>query len=410
MDEFIHLPELRVIVCKTCKNAVLPSNIDAHFTPERPHGFTKEVRQRIIAEVAQIGGLIRNEEALQCCKDPFPADTSTPITALEDPQPNGFRCTFDVDGSACPYGCGSERNIKKHCSKEHHWENPRGKGRPKEDPMEPIPGMPWRSGVLYQRLFVQGSKSGFFEVGRDRAENQNSPAPESQWEKMERVIDQGRARVAAAERRKIAAIDESIEPNPWLRFTGWPQHLGPFDPVELQALVRPVKADDEAELYIIHDVFEGMIREAQGIAVKDVVGKAALVEANRKERGKKSKKPFNSKMSRNTFRKYTTCWKQLLSYIIRCEELGDDKRPSFKFTRQQRTSLDRLMEAADQLSDYQEEGRSDDDEVCQEARADVQQALLQFCITLLDHNLVDNEYQSAIIRGLAVLGVREDKG
>lgn len=40
----------------------------------------------------------------------------------------------------------------------------------------------------------------------------------------------------------------------------------------------------------------------------------------------------------------------------------------------------------------------------------MQQALLRFCIALLDYNLVDNEYQSAIISRLAVLGVREDKG
>jgi hypothetical protein len=261
--------------------------------------------------------------------------------------------------------------------------------------------VPWRSGVLYQRFFVQGPKSGYFEVGRDRVESQRNPAPVSQWEMMVRSIDQGRARVAEAERRKITAIDES---------TGWPQHLGPFDPIELRALVQPVKKDEEAELYIIHDVFTSMIQEAQSVAVKDVVGKAALVEANRKERGKKSKKPFNSRMSRNTIRKYTMCWMQLLSYIVRCEELEDDKRPPFKFTAQQRTSLDRLMEVTDQLSDYQEEGKSDEDEVCTEARADVQRALLQFCIALLDHNLVDNEYQSAIISGLAVLSVREDKG
>ena len=73
---------------------------------------------------------------------------------------------------------------------------------------------------------------------------------------------------------------------------------------ELRTLVRPVKKDEEAELYIFHDVFESMIREAQSIAAKDVVGKAALVEANRTERGMKPKKPFNSKMGRNTFRKY----------------------------------------------------------------------------------------------------------
>ncbi|KAF4632376.1 hypothetical protein G7Y89_g5751 [Cudoniella acicularis] len=69
----------------------------------------------------------------------------------------------------------------------------------------------------------------------------------SQWEKVERVIDQGWAGVEEAERRNIAAIDESIEPSPWLRFNGWLEHLGPFDPVELQALLRPVKMDETLE-------------------------------------------------------------------------------------------------------------------------------------------------------------------
>ncbi|KAK9316048.1 hypothetical protein V1522DRAFT_391665 [Lipomyces starkeyi] len=237
--------------------------------------------------------------------------------------------------------------------------------------------MPWRSGGLYQRLFVQGPKSGFFEVGRDRSQDQPSPAPESQWEKVEWVIDEGRARIAERQRRKIAAIDESKEPNPWLRFNGWPVHLGPFDPVGLRKLVQPVDVENEAELYIIH----------QGIAVKDVVGKPALVEVNRKEPGKKSKKSFN----------IHDMWEAVLSYIIRCDDLDENERPPFKFTQKQKASFEQLMEVTDQLSDYHEDGYGDDDQVCQEARADVQQALLQFWVALLDHNLVDNEYQSAII-------------
>ena len=68
------------------------------------------------------------------------------------------------------------------------------------------------------------------------------------------------------------------------------------------------------------------------------------------------------------------------------------------------------MEVVDQVSDYEEEGKGEEDEVYKEARADVQQALLQFCIALLDHNLVDNEYRSPVISGLAVMGIREDKG
>ena len=44
---------------------------------------------------------------------------------------------------------------------------------------------------------------------------------------------------------------------------------------------------------------------------------------------------------------------------------------------------------------------------CQDLEKHVQNQLLQFCIALLDYNLADNEYQSVIISGLAVLGLQE---
>ena len=40
----------------------------------------------------------------------------------------------------------------------------------------------------------------------------------------------------------------------------------------------------------------------------------------------------------------------------------------------------------------------------------IQREVLRFCIDLLDHPLQDNEYKSAIISGLAVLGIRDDEG
>ena len=72
-----------------------------------------------------------------------------------------------------------------------------------------------------------------------------------------------------------------------------------------------------------------------------MVGKPALVEVNRKERGRKPKRPFNQRMKRGTFTNYTTWWKQLLSYVVRCEELEEDERPAFKYTQQQRAGFAR---------------------------------------------------------------------
>ena len=64
---------------------MLFSNIDAYFTPKRLHGFTKDARRRIIAEVIRISGLIKNKETLQRYVFPFLIDTSEPITVLAPP-------------------------------------------------------------------------------------------------------------------------------------------------------------------------------------------------------------------------------------------------------------------------------------------------------------------------------------
>ena len=67
--------------------------------------------------------------------------------------------------------------------------------------------------------------------------------------------------MAAAERREIKATDESKEPNPWLRRTGWARHLEGFDRVKIRDLVRPV-AEDELELQAIHQAFSALVRTA----------------------------------------------------------------------------------------------------------------------------------------------------
>jgi Orsellinic acid/F9775 biosynthesis cluster protein D len=92
MDQFIHLPEFRIIICKECKYAVLPSYIDTHFAT-KPHKSSKKERQEISEEVGKIEGLIGNEETLRRSEFPFPPATSQPIAALGKPNKNGLQCT-----------------------------------------------------------------------------------------------------------------------------------------------------------------------------------------------------------------------------------------------------------------------------------------------------------------------------
>ena len=185
-------------------------------------------------------------------------------------------------------------------------------GQKEQYPKGRVQEVPWRSGVQYQRFFTHGPKSGFFEVRR--AQDSSVPIPKSVWVIFQEKAAKEFQRVEEISQRKIEATDESREPNPWLRRTGWARHLGGFDRVKMRDLVRPV-GEDEPELGAIYQAFYRLIYSAQKVAVTDVIGQPALFEVHRKEPNKKPKKPFNSRMDRTTFKQYTSVWNQLLSYV-----------------------------------------------------------------------------------------------
>lgn len=81
MDRFIHLAEFRVIICRECKYAVLPSHINTHFAG-KPDNLEVDERRKIADEVAEVNGLITNEEVLRQSEFPFLAATSKPIEGL----------------------------------------------------------------------------------------------------------------------------------------------------------------------------------------------------------------------------------------------------------------------------------------------------------------------------------------
>lgn len=152
-----------MIICNKCKYAVLPSQIDAHFTPQRPHGFVKQERERIAKEEAKVSALVLNEEALKQCEFQFPVDTAEPIPALEALQTRGLRCTFGCEeGEVCFYVCRLRQQMQEHIWKQHNWKSKNKGGWPKKDAHQAIPQVPWRTGVQYHgrtpRESIHGSE------------------------------------------------------------------------------------------------------------------------------------------------------------------------------------------------------------------------------------------------------------
>lgn len=94
---------------------MLPSHIDAYFTPKRPYGFTKQERDRIASQITQINGLITNEEKLKKCNFRFPTDISELIVILGIPRKSGLRYTFRIDRRFIyHYIYKTKKKIQKH--------------------------------------------------------------------------------------------------------------------------------------------------------------------------------------------------------------------------------------------------------------------------------------------------------
>jgi hypothetical protein len=110
----------------------------------------------------------------------------------------------------------------------------------------------------------------------------------------------------------------------------------------------------------------------------------------------------------------------LLCYIYRIqeEEEFEEVRLGYRLTRVQQDAFDVLVAAADEMTDRvdkrerleSQEGSPLNQQEKDPVLEKIDQLCLQTCITLLNHELGDDEYKSVIISGLAVLGFRDNGG
>ena len=135
--------------------------------------------------------------------------------------------------------------------------------------------MPWRTGVHCQRFFIQGHKSGYFEV--QKAETAPRPSQDpgiasctDQFKAAKRELEEALRKAEAEERRVIKEAKEAQEPNPWLRRVGWAAHLAGLDRTELQEWIE-MPDKEEPSLEILCKAFDQMIQDVQYVTVQEVV-------------------------------------------------------------------------------------------------------------------------------------------
>lgn len=391
MEPFIILQSLSVLVCKECQTGCLVSEIPTHLRDKHPR-LSPNKRNAISAHLKGIPGLAQDQQSLKSFR--FPPPESAAIPMLPGPFRDAFACT------ECVYVVRQLDNMKAHCRKNHGWS---GKADKRPSAVTPM----WRSNVSCQQLFASRTASKLFEVERGH----DAPRPAPQLPEANRLLEhvlsysqQQYKKIHSWSSTVVEAADEKHEPNRWLQRVQWATHLRGLDYQKLSQTMALTPLDTEGSaseteqlvMLAIKSV-RRVIRAAQETARTSVVGHAVLIEINGQTNPSENRVVFRSGMEKQTLVRYTKTLQKIIAYIIRTiEEWQLEERPQYKFTPEQTVAYDKLIQC---ILDMTELSR-------QTSKAEVDKLMLAFLISIFDHRLNDDSYESALISGLAVLGIR----
>nr|POE87058.1 atp-dependent dna helicase tlh1 [Quercus suber] len=406
------------------------SMIASHMQVQHP-SISKEDRIHIVQMAQTVPQLAQQPEEVQ-----YPLPDSRPVEGLPVFR-DALQCALQSRDSACNYACREPKGMAKHCREQHQWKNPRKRGRyphiRQHDDTRMIP--PWRAKQAVQQFFKTGKWQRYFPV---QVDNQLSNEQTEGVPNPEQIIQQGktileRFKIGFKRAREGDTSNQQrrrCEPNPWLEHTMWESHIGPYrewavkmikengmarsGTSELQPEVEEGEEfnDEEASAVTASEealeqackATRSLIRRAYQVSRVEIVGRPAMLYINRRETGAvSSDRPFYGKQKVQTIRKYSDQFVQILRYIWRTEAI--EKRPKYHLTIRQQDELGALRTKAAKIAQKAKTTPSSEQ---QERQAHRRGQLINQCssfwIAMFDHQLGDQEYESAILSGLAVLG------
>lgn len=439
-EYFNHLVEYQLAICRECRHAVWPEQVEGHLQGKN-HRLSYEDARPIGEYVRNWPSLIRYPGELT-----VPSYVNQPIHQLPLHQ-DGWKC--QLDPGRCFYVCRGLKCIKEHWRKVHDWSTAekRGgsgveKGRRTQRRIEE-----GARAVACQRFFSSRHGSQYFEVRQPVEGQRGQPEPvpvdsEAAWAEVGKGMAEAWANV---ERRAIVTIQdgEKDEINPWLQRTGWLPCLVGMERPDLLACVEEPNADpkkdEEPVEAAIWEAMDGLARFSQA-SIIDRTGVFVRMEAIRTEKHQTRYQPLQPYMDEKSIVEHSRPWKQVLMFFARTQRAHEWKSPPYRFRRRQREAWEALVRQAQQEVEREEgfeeeemedetrmdeteeaamDDRDDDEEQDEragssDAREDkpagltnIQKACLEFCIALLNQRITRKEYDSPLVCALAVLGVKE---
>jgi RecQ family ATP-dependent DNA helicase len=437
---FSHLAQYQVAVCKECRYAVWPSQIEGHL--QEQHRIGRKRARAVGESIRTWSNLIQDPSELV-----LPNQVDEPFAQLSLYQ-DGLLC--QLDPTRCQYISRSTESIRKHWREAHAWSAAKTRGRPsriKEKGLQ-VRMEQGFTRVYCQRLFGSRHGSQYFQVHAPSEGPAGGPEPvpinrEAAWAQVGKQMAKAWENI---EKRAQNTIQdgEIDEVNPWLERTQWLPYLVGMERPDLLACVEEPAADadprkgEEAEPVeaAIWAAMDGLARFSQA-SVIDRIGVFVRLEAIRTEKHQTRFQPLQPYMDRDAIVKHARPWQQMLMFFARTQKEHTWKSPRYQFTRRQREAWEALVELAerqvegeeadeedvgeetgdmDEVDEAMEDGDAVEDQIQAEGAerskpeklSRIQKACLEFCIALLNQSITRKEYDSPLVCALAVLGVKED--
>ncbi|KAK4446078.1 hypothetical protein QBC34DRAFT_153287 [Podospora aff. communis PSN243] len=416
MHPFVVPDTYGLLICQVCQYAVVVRQASGHLRTKH-RTIPASEQKAILRTIQHLPVMQSNDERIVY---QLPAEPVQPLPCLKGPYEDGYACTT----LGCMYIVRGLRTIQEHCRVKHGWVNPNEKGGDHKKRAQIPASTEWRTNVRCQRFFESGVKSTYFEVfppppsaplahqvladpydsGTIDFSQPESSTPVSTGLSYVDQLLQGFSDAASRTTSIIQNNEGKTEPNPWLRRVGWAEQFAGRD---CRYIYRTVSTNiqegwhledstqQQVELQVAYDSLERVIRAAQKSCTAEEVGVAVLFEIGRKAIDTKPHTPFSSQLEPRTIQRYTRVWKQILSYIFRTVDLPEDDQMPYIWTDGQTKDFERLRQAIRQTT------RTNDQQ-------NVDRTMLDFLVSLLDHPLAADAYDSVLLSALAAIGARED--
>lgn len=409
MDQFLHEPELRVLICRKCRVGVIGCRLRVHLRAST-HMLKLD---KIKPAEAWASGLDIVWKVEDIYSIPNPDEFGPAIASLGPVYTEGFRCELEP---GCTFVGSAPRRLREHFRKAHSWEPDIKAGRPSNHSTTETAGMPWRTGVRYQRLFTKGPRSEYFEVERGHQTIRDETIDaEEQGRDMQDALLAFRNKTNKVRQQEVELIEEQYDvgpPNSWLRRLGAAPHLRDFSNKKdfLLSLISlsisieegPSMHEDDQALRHIHASIRRIVRRGKDVARAEVVSWNALFEVNRTDLHKERSRPFHFLYMKETRKAYTKVCMQLFSYLVRTMTFDQAKdRPPFVLSERQEAAYEAMMDAADCLVEEEVDRKR--------LYLALEDAVMEMYLSILDHQTKVTEYDSILVSFITVLSVRPDK-